>query len=112
MNRSLCSGISFSLIARAVSASPLRAASHRSAISRGATLAVTEMLPLPPIRISSTAVGSSPDSTMKSLLTPSRMALARLRSPVASLIPMMFGTVDRRITVSACMSQEVRPGTL
>ncbi|MNN91282.1 hypothetical protein D3C81_2093730 [compost metagenome] len=75
-------------------------------------MAVTEMLPLPPSRISSTAVGSSPDMTMKSLLTPSRMALARARSPVASLMPMMFGTVDRRITVSACMSQEVRPGTL
>ncbi|MNP77448.1 hypothetical protein D3C76_1748780 [compost metagenome] len=75
-------------------------------------MAVTEMLPLPPIRISSTAVGSSPDMTMKSLSTPSRMALARTRSPVASLIPMMFLTFDRRITVSACMSQEVRPGTL
>ncbi|MOA51632.1 hypothetical protein D3C78_1748060 [compost metagenome] len=75
-------------------------------------MAVTEMLPLPPSRISSTAVASSPEITRKLLSTPSMMALARCRSPVASLIPMMFLTLDRRITVSASMSQAVRPGTL
>ena len=33
-------------------------------------------------------------------------------SPVASLIPIMFGTFDRRSTVSGSMSHTVRPGTL
>ncbi|MNJ74219.1 hypothetical protein D3C77_711170 [compost metagenome] len=61
MNRALCSGISLSLMARAASASPRMAAAQRSAMARGATLAVTEMLPLPPISISSTAVASSPE---------------------------------------------------
>ncbi|MNV93340.1 hypothetical protein D3C71_1880210 [compost metagenome] len=75
-------------------------------------MAVTEILPLPPIRISSTAVASSPEITRKSSLTPSMMALARDRSPVASLMPMMFFTVDRRMTVSGSMSHAVRPGTL
>ena len=45
---------------RAVTTSPFSAAAHISCILRGATFAVTEILPFPPSRISATAVGSSP----------------------------------------------------
>src|SRR5690606_735295 len=61
MNSFSCNGMSISFKRRAVSASPCKAATHRSCIALGATLAVTEILPLPPSRISSTAVGSSPE---------------------------------------------------
>ncbi|ABA50388.1 hypothetical protein BURPS1710b_2698 [Burkholderia pseudomallei 1710b] len=60
MNRCLCSDRSFMWISRAVFTSAASAARQSSLIARGATFAVTEMLPWPPRSISAIAVGSSP----------------------------------------------------
>ena len=54
------------LHARAAATSPFSAAAHICAINFGATLAVTEITPWPPISISGNAVMSSPLYTAKS----------------------------------------------
>jgi hypothetical protein len=86
------------------------------AIGSGATFAVTEITPWPPIRISGSAVMSSPLYTAKSRLPssfrPRKSSLPRPRSAVASLMPTMPGTCASFSVVSVERSATVRPGTL
>ena len=111
-NNCLCTGISLNWISMAFFTSPAMAATHSSCIRRGATLAVTLMLPWPPHSISATAVGSSPEYTAKPLGTSRISHCARSMLPVASLMPTMPGTCAKRSTVSCSISATLRPGTL
>src|SRR6185503_14144739 len=112
MNRRWCSGSTRLLSSRAFFTSPTSAAAHIWCISFGATLAVTEMTPCPPHRISGSAVASSPLYTAKLRGARRSRSVPRSRLAVASLMPMMPGTSASRSTVSFCMSATVRTGTL
>ncbi len=57
-------------------------------------------------------VTSSPLKTRKSLRTRFMSSCTRSTLPVASLMPTMFLTCDRRTTVSLAKSATVREGTL
>ena len=85
---------------------------HSAWTWRGATLAVTEMQPTPPMAMKPSAMSSLPDNWMKSRPQASRCAVTRARSPVASLTPTMVGMEARRAMVAVPMSATVRPGTL
>ena len=62
-------------------------------MSRGATLAVTEMTPWPPSSISGSAVASSPLKTRNSRGLRRISSEPRSRLAVASLMPTMFGNL-------------------
>ena len=83
-----------------------------SAHRPGATLAVTEMQPTPPIALKPSAMSSLPLSWQKSLPQASRCAVTRARLPVASLIPTILGCFATSARVSTEMSATVRLGTL
>ena len=107
-----CKPNSLALMPRALTASPAMAATHISCINFGATLAVTDITPLPPNNIKLMAVASSPLNTAKSCGARNSKSVPRSMPPVASLMPMIFGCWAKRKTVSLLMSQPVRPGTL
>ena len=81
--------------------------------SRGATFEVTEMQPLPPWALKPSAVGSSPESWMKSVPQVARCSETRSTLPVASFTPLMFlKSCASRPIVSGSMSITERPGML
>src|ERR1700723_838325 len=112
MNRSLCKACRLESIARALVKSPETAASQASRMRRGPTLAVTEMPPRAPTLIKSTAVGSSPDSSVNSGGQTLCISRARLNEPVASLIATICGFRANRATVGGNKSTAGRPGGL
>src|SRR6266436_5246766 len=111
-NKSLCRSCKSASILRAFEKSPANAAAHTSFTRRGATFAVTEMTPLPPSLMKSTAVASSPDSSVNSAGTCASNSRARLNSGVASLSATIRGCLARRATVHGSRSTPVRLGTL
>jgi hypothetical protein len=72
----------------------------------------TEIRPSIPAWIERAAVPSSPLSTANCGLRRASSACTRPVSPTASLMPTMLGWLASSATVSGCMSQPVRPGTL
>ncbi len=112
INSFWCNGKTLLLSATAVAMSPAIAALHISAMARGATLAVTEILPAPPASIRAIAVGSSPEYTANDFGARRSRSRPRPMLPVASFTPTMFGICARRRMVSLLMSATVRPGTL
>src|SRR6478672_11846418 len=70
---------------------PSRVAFWKSLQSLGATLAVTEMQPTPPIALKPSAMSSFPESCTNASPHSSRCADTRPRFPVASLTALIFG---------------------
>src|SRR5450631_706098 len=111
-NKSLCRSCKSASMLRAFAKSPARAAAHTSLTRRGATFPVTEMTPLAPSPMKSTAVASSPDSSVKPAGTCASNSRARLNRGVASLSATIRGCRARRATVPGSRSTPVRVGTL
>ena len=78
----------------------------------GATLAVTEITPSPPIPTNTHPESSSPLN--KRNFSPHRLRKGptRFRSPVASLTPIIIGWFENSAIVSGFMSTPVLPGQL
>ena len=74
--------------------------------------ATTLMQPVPPWALKPSALASSPESWMKSRPQAIRLSETRLTSPVASLTPMIRGSLASSPIVSGVMSTTERPGML
>ena len=100
VNMCLCKFSKAFCMAMASLALPEMAATHKSCMCLGATLAVTLTLPCHPHNISATAVPSSPEYKAKPSGASCINHWARSKLPVASLMPTMPSICDRRMTVS------------
>ena len=87
-------------MASASRASPRCQASCIRAHWRGATFAVTEMQPSPPLARKASVVMSSPESWQKSSPQAALVSSGRAMSQVASLTPAMFGSLASAAIVS------------